>query len=165
MSRCRALILPMLMLLILAACGGPAASGDGNGNGDGSSDGGEASQSEASQPSAEASTGGNGHSAGDLDSLIEALTPPNATEISRTTAGGGAFIAWESTDSVDSLKSFYESAIPDAGMTIFSTTSASGSHAWVFAENEGSSFGGSVTVGPSSSGGDGASVVIGVSTE
>jgi hypothetical protein len=155
----RTLILPVALLLALSACGG---AGDSGGNG-GSSEGAQASASTDSQASTEesaAASEGNGNSAGDLDSLVEALTPPNSSEISKTTAEGGAFIAWSSTDSVDSLKGFYEGAIADAGMHIFSTTSTSGAYAWVFAESEGSSHGGSVTVAPASDGTNGSSIVL-----
>jgi hypothetical protein len=162
MRRSRALILPVLLLLVLSACGGSGSSTD-NGNG-GQSQSAAQSQAAESQAAesqaAQESQGSNGHTAGDLDSLVSALTPPHASELSKTSAQGGVFIAWNSTDSVDSLKSFYESAIPGTGMTIFSTTSAGGTYAWIFAENEGSSFGGSVTLGPNSDGTDGASVIL-----
>jgi len=97
--------------------------------------------------------------------VANALVPPNSSEITRTSASGGLFVGYSSTDSADSLKSFYENAIPGSGMTIFSTTSAGGSYSWVFAKTEGSSFGGSVTVGPSTDGGSGSSVIITLTSE
>lgn len=159
MKRALALILPALVLL-LAACGGTSNTPGGNGNGGDESSAPASTEASVDAQPSEGTGGGGGGTAGDLDSLVEALTPPNAAEQTKTTAEGGVFIGWESTDSVESLKSFYESAIPNAGMQIFSTTSAGGSYSWVFAENEGSSFGGSVTLAPSSSGGSGSTVIV-----
>jgi len=166
MRRSRALILPVLMLLILSACGGSSSS-TGNGNG-GQSQSAEQSQAAEESQAAEsqaAESQGSGQSAGDLDSLVQALTPPHSSELSKTTAAGGVFIAWNSTDSVESLKSFYESAIPGTGMIVISTSSASGTYAWVFAKDESSSYGGSVTIGPTSDGTDGGSVILTATTE
>jgi hypothetical protein len=154
----RALTLPVLFTL-LVACSGPAASQSGG-----------TEQSANPTPTTEASTGGEatptqGGAAGDdLDALVEQLTPPNSTESSRTSATGGIFVGWESTDSVESLKSFYEGAIPATGMQIVTTQSASGTFSWIFAESEGSSHGGSVVVAPSTTGGSGATVVVTVTS-
>jgi hypothetical protein len=160
MRRSRALTLPALFLL-LVACSGPAASQNGG-----------TDQSDNPTPTAGASTGGGeatpteggGGAGGDLDSLVEQLTPPNSTESSRVSQTGGIFVGWESTDSVDSLKSFYEGAIPATGMQIVTTQSASGTFSWIFAESEGSTHGGSVVVAPSSNGGSGATVVVTVTS-
>jgi hypothetical protein len=155
-------VLPVLLLLLLAACGGPAAT-DGNGNGNG----GDESQAEATAtPEAEESeddggnggNGGNGGFDGDLEQLAEDLTPPNATETSRTTAGGIIFITWESTDSPEDVADWYEDAIADQGMGIFSRTQASGSFSFIFGIEEGSDFGGIVSIAPSGTGGDGSQV-------
>lgn len=165
----RALILPVLLMLILAACGGASSSSGGNGNG-GSSQAAEESQgSEPSQADEEsqapAESQGSGQSAGDLDALIEALTPPNSSEVTRTTAQGGAYIGWNSTDNPDSLKGFYESAIPGTGMVILTTSSTQGSYIWIFAENDSSSYGGSITVAPQTDGTDGSYVILAATTE
>ena len=149
----------LLALATLAACGGGGSSSNATASQGGSSTSGEQSSEATSSASASQSTGG-----GDLGSLVDALKPPNSTQISRTDASGGVFVSWQSTDSADSLKGFYESAIPKTGMKIISTTSASGAFSWIFAETEGSSHGGSVTVGPSSDGGSGSTVVLTATT-
>ena len=153
----RALTLPVLLTL-LVACSGPAASQNGG-----------TEQSANPTPTTEASIGEatptqGGGAGDDLDALVDQLTPPNSTESSRTSATGGIFVGWESTDSVDSLKSFYEGAIPATGMQIVTTQSASGTFSWIFAESEGSSHGGSVVVAPSTTGGSGATVVVTVTS-
>ena len=166
---------PVVVLVLVAACGSSAASADGNGNGGGN--GTEESEAAATATPTAAATpddggggggsgggSGGGVASGDLEALVDDLTPPNSTEVNRTTAEGIIFVIWESTDSTDSLRSFYEGAIDDTGMEVFSTTQASGAYSWLFAESEGSSFGGAVTVAPSSSGGSGSTVSVQVST-
>ena len=153
----RTLVACALLLGIgtLAACSGNGSSSSASASQGGSSGGGE-SNSATQSAAASASSGGGG----DLNSLVDALKPPNSTQTSRTDANGGVFIGWESTDSVDSLKTFYEGAIPKTGMKIFSTSNTSGTYVWVFAEADGSSHGGSVTITPSTSGGVGTTVVL-----
>lgn len=162
MGMVRGVALPFL-LLFMVACGSPGVSQSASGTQGASASASEstaASASEQDEPSSAPPTSGG--DTGDLDSLVQKLKPPNATEISKTSAQGGAYVAWESTDSADSLKSFYEKAIKDAGMTVFSTTTTGGVLSWIFAKEEGSSFGGSVTVAPSTSGGSGSSVIVAV---
>lgn len=153
-------VLVPLLVLALAACGSssPAPStDDGNGGNGGST------------PAATTDNGGpdssqdSGQGSGDVEGVSAALEPPNSSQISQTTAEGTYWTVYESNDSPDSLKNFYENAIPDAGMQVFSTTNTEGTYSWIFAENDSSSFGGSVTVGPASDGGSGASVIVIVS--
>jgi hypothetical protein len=155
-----------MFVLAVAACSSPAASSgpDGNGNGNGGSSNPPASQgAPASQD--DGGNGGNGGNAGDADAVFNALIPPNSTELSKTTASGAFFATYTSTDSVESLTSHYQSAIPGAGMEIFSTTNAQGGTAWIFAQDEGSSFGGSVSVYPNTDGAGGSSVIITVASD
>jgi hypothetical protein len=164
-------LLAVLLLTISAACGGPGASTGGDGNGGDESEAAVASAS--TEASVEASTeasqddgnGDGGPAEGDLEQLVEDLTPPNSTEISRTEAAGGIVVAFNSTDSAESLEGHYEGAITATGMEIFSRSTVSGTFSWVFAESEGSSYGGSVTVGPATDGSDGSSVIIAVTGE
>jgi hypothetical protein len=159
----------LVALTTLAACGGGTGSStgatatQGGGASTGASTGGEPSDQPVATPTE--NPGGSGGGGTDVDSIVSALTPPNSSQLSRTDAGGGVIITWDSTDSADSLKGFYESKIPGTGMKIFSTTSAGGTFSWIFAETEGSSHGGSVTVGPSSTGGAGSSVILTFTTE
>lgn len=161
MKRALALLLTAFVLL-LAACGGSSGTPGGNGNGNGGGSSAEAS-TEASvdaQPSESTDGGGGGGGGGaNLDEIAQRLIPPNSTETSKTTASGVIFVAYESTDSPDSLKGFYESAFGDIGWQVFSTTSAGGSYSWIAGESEDSPNAGVVTVAPGSSG-SGSTVVI-----
>lgn len=157
----RALAAPALMLFVVVACSSPgASSGSGDDGGNGSE------QSQAAEPTPEATSddgggggddGGSGGSGGgsgdaDVDEVYAMLTPPNATEITKTTTGGVIFAAWDSSDSLESLQSFYEDAFDDADLTIVSTTQAQGGYAWVVARGENSNFGGAVSIFPASDG-------------
>ncbi len=148
----------LLGLATLAACSGSGSSSSASATQGGSSSGGNESNAASQSAAASASSGGGGTV--DLNSLVDALKPPNSTQTTRTDANGGVFIGWESTDSVDSLKSFYEDAIPKTGMKIFSTSNTSGTYVWVFAVADGSTHGGSETITPSTSGGNGTTVVL-----
>ncbi|HEY7332802.1 MAG TPA: hypothetical protein VH859_07555 [Candidatus Limnocylindria bacterium] len=154
-------LLPALLLaLLLVACGGPAASTNGNGgNGGGESQAAEATDTpEPAQSQGNGGSGGNGGFDGDLEQLAEALTPPNSTETSRTEVSGVIFLTWDSTDSPEDLAAWYEDAIEGQNMNIFSRTSTQGFFSYIFGIEEGSSFGGVATMGPSSTGGSGSSV-------
>jgi len=148
--------LAFLLVLMLAACGG-------SGSGGTDSDGGDGEPTDAAETTDDGNggnggdddgdgNGGNG-SSGDLDQLAEDLTPPNSSETSRTTAGTVIFLTFTSTDSPDDLKSFYESAIADTGLEVFSTTSTQGTYSWIFGVDEGDGSGGIVTVSPDPNGG------------
>jgi hypothetical protein len=162
MRRPRALSVFALMLLFVAACGSPAAS-DGNGDGNGN-------DSEQSEPAEESQGdgggdggGGGGGGGGDRDgeAAFDTLTPPNADEVTKTTAEGVIFAAFNTPDSLDSLTSFYEDAFNDLGLQILSTTEASGGITWFVGTDENAStFGGVVSVFPSSDGGGGNTVSI-----
>ena len=123
----RALAAPVLMLFVVVACSSPGAStssGDDGGNG--------SDQSQAAEPTPEATSedgdnGGDGGSGSeDADAAYEALIPPNSQEVTKTTAEGVIFAAFTSTDSVDSLTSFYQDAFDDLGLQILTTTETSG---------------------------------------
>jgi hypothetical protein len=160
------MLLPAVLLaLLLAACGGSTASSGGNG-GDESQAAQSQEESEAAEPTPEESEDddGNGGPGGngafdDLDQLAEDLTPPNSDEMSRTEAGTVLFITWESSDSPEDLEGFFEDAIGDTGLGIFSRTSAEGSFSWIFGIEEGSTAGGVLTVSPS---GDGSGSLVGL---
>ena len=92
----------------------------------------------------------------DVEAVARALVPPNSTEVSKTTAPDTWFVIYETTESIDSLRSFYESAIPGAGLTVVSTTTANGGVSWAMATDESGTFGGAVSVFPS---GDGKNVI------
>ena len=54
--------------------------------------------------------------------------PPNATEVSRFSSSDGVVIGWESSDSVDSVKGFYDDAIAEDGLNVYGTTDGQGAH-------------------------------------
>lgn len=147
------------LIVVAVACSSPGGGTGGDGGGDGSE------QSDAPEPTAAATAGtggGGGTGSGDLNAVFETLTPPNSSETTKTAAEGIIFAVFESTDSIDSLRSYYEGAIADAGLQIFSTTEAQGGYAWTIAESEGSSFGGAISIYPSGTGsGTAVSVTIG----
>ena len=161
MRRPRALTAFALMLLFVAGCGSPAVSDD-NGDGNGS---------EQTQPAEETQGDGGGGGGGgdrDVEAAFDALTPPNGEEVSKTTAGGVIFAAFNTSDSLDSLTSFYQDAFNDLGLQIITTTEASGGITWlVGTDEEASTFGGVVSVFPAVDGGDGntVSVQIGEATQ
>lgn len=155
----------LLILVLIAACGGGQA-GDSSGGDDNGSDtestapepgGGNESSDDGGNGGTEPSDdggngGGGGGSSHDLDEIFATLTPPNSTELSKTTAQGVIFAAWDSSDSFDSLRSFYEDAIADTGLQIIQTTEAQGGIALVIAEDDTGNFGGTVSIFPASDG-------------
>src|ERR1043165_9541253 len=87
--------------------------------------------------------GGGGGGSADVEAVANQLIPPNSMEVSKTTAEDTWFGIYESTDSVDSLKDYYQHAIAHAGQKIFSTTTIQGGVSYVFAKDESGGFGGS----------------------
>lgn len=157
MRRPRALTAFALMFLFVAACGSPAVS-DGNGDGDGNG-------SEQSEPAEETQGDGGGGGGGggdrDVEAAFDTLTPPNAEEVSKTTAQGVIFAAFNTSDSLDSLTSFYEDAFNDLDLQILTTTEASGGISWFVGTDEtASTFGGVVSVFPATDGGSGSTVSV-----
>jgi hypothetical protein len=151
----RALVAPLLILLVTVACSSPAASTGGNGNGGNGSE-----QSQGSEPTPEATpgggnggNGGNGGSSGDAQAAFERLTPDNADQLTKTEAGGVIFAAFDTSESIESLTSFYEDAFNDLGLQIVSTTETGGGISWIVGNDpEASTFGGAISVFPASDG-------------
>ena len=150
----------LLVALLVAGCGGSAAS---SAPADAGGDTGAAASADAGSgtETTPEPAGDAGGTAEDAAKVGEQLKPPNATEVSKTTTDTYWYVLYESTDSPDSLKGYYEDLIPKTGMQIISTTSASGAYVWAIARDESGAFGGSVTVGPSGSG-SGSSVIVAV---
>lgn len=151
----RALVLPVLAVTVIA-CGGPATDGGNGGNGS------EESQAGAPDPDGgNDGDGGNGGDQGDLEQLADDLKPPNSTEITRMSANEAFIISWSSTDSVDSLESFYDDKIGQLGVNLLGKSSAQGGHTWVIGNEDGSGPQGGVTVAEDGSGGTVISVTLG----
>ena len=132
-----------VLLVALAACGGGPASEFPN-----ESTGGEPSTgTSASEPATETPDDGGPSSVTDVDGMIEALTPPNSTQISRTDAGGSSIVAWESTDSVGDLKSYYIQKIAELNLTVLTTTEAANTYAVAVGTNaEGTGLGATIAI-------------------
>ena len=161
-TRFTSLLIVSILALTLAACGGgsPAAPKGDDGNGGQST----AASAEASADKGDpGSSQDSGKGSGDVEGVAAALVPPNSTEVGKTTAAGIVIAVYESTDSIDSLKSFYESAIAGTGLTILATTEASGGVSWVISDADASGLGGAVAIVPSSDtpGGTTVSVTVG----
>ena len=160
MTSIRTSVMALLVALLVVGCGGSAASSApaDAGNGTGAAASADAGSGAEATP-APADNGGG--TAEDAAKLGDALVPPNSSEVSKTTTDTYWYVLYESTDSPDSLKAYYEGQIPKTGMKIISTTSANGAYVWAIARDESGAFGGSVTVGPSGSG-SGSSVIVAV---
>ena len=151
----------LFALATLAACGGPpGSSGAATATQNAASVGGEPTDEPAVTPSAAASTGGGGGT--DVQAVADALKPPNSSQTFTSNSSGVILSTYTSTDSADSLKSFYESAIPAQGLKIISTSSdtATNSIAIIFAKADDSAFGGAIGIGPDQSGGAGSTVSV-----
>ncbi len=162
----RALVL-IAILALLAACGGSGPGGDGGDDGDDASQGAAQSVPAAASAAPPPDDGGGddgdddsggGPGTDDLDELLARLEPPNATEVSRTSATNFLFVIFTSTDSAESLADFYEDAIADLGYETVSRSESQGVFSWIFADDSNADAAGVVGVGPTTDGGPGASV-------
>jgi hypothetical protein len=150
----RALVLPVLAVTVIA-CSAPTPD-TGNGNGSQESD-----TPQASTDDGGGDGGGGGGSQGDVEQLAEQLKPPNSTESSRFTTAEGISVGYGSTDSTDSLKSYYEGKFDDLGINLIGTSSASGSHTFVIGDEDGSGIQGGVSVIDDGSGASIVSITLG----
>jgi hypothetical protein len=146
-----------ITLLLLSACGSSAATQQPAGDGAGTS----TQQPIATKDVAATDAGPGGGSGPDVDAVARALVPPNSTEITKTTAEGTSFIVYDSTDSIDSLKAFYEDAIRKTGLKIYSTTTVNGGVSYLIATDESGSFGGAVNIYPNGAGKTAVQVTVG----
>ncbi|MEZ4504057.1 MAG: hypothetical protein R3C39_15650 [Dehalococcoidia bacterium] len=138
----RAMLIPAAILLIVS-CGG----GDDDG-GDATSEATTATTAEATSSGGDggSSGGGSSVSSGDIDQLIEDLTPPNSNEVARFSAPEGTNVSFESSDSFDDLKGFYDGKLGDIGVNVTGTLTVEGAQTWIFEQDEGAS--GAVTISP-----------------
>ena len=142
MRSLRTLAPGVLLLVALAACGGGPASANPT-----DATGGEPSNAASASEPATETPGGGPSSVTDVDGMIEALTPPNSTQISRTNAGTSAIVAWESTDSVGDLKSYYIQKIAELNLTVLTTTEAANTYAVAVGTNaEGTGLGATIAI-------------------
>ena len=156
--------------LVFAACGGDDDDDDGGGSdgaatatatadsdsdddGDDSADdnGDDSSDNEGDDDGDDGGNGG-GADTDDMEQLASDLEPPNSTESARFSSSEGLLISYESTDSFDDLKGFYDDRFDDLGINVLGTMSAADSQTWVIGEEDGSGVQGGVTLAPSGSG-------------
>ncbi len=132
----------LLVALLVAGCGSSAATsapadvGTGSGSGATPAASADAGSGTADTPAPAAPVEPGGGAAEDAAKVGEQLVPPNSTEAMKTTTDTYWYVTYESTDSPDALKAYYESQIPKTGLKIISTTSVSGSYVWVIARDE-----------------------------
>ncbi len=81
-----------------------------------------------------------------------------------TDPAAGLVIQWASTDSVDSLKSYYDGKLSSLGYSIVQSTDVQGTHGWVFGSEGGTGVSGALTITPDASGGSGSFVSLTVGT-
>lgn len=148
--------IPLVVALALGGCGGSTESQAPGGDGQDSRSSAAASAAASVTPPS-AATGG--EDAASAEAVADALAPPNANETSRTTSGGLVLITHESSESIDSLVSYYETAIPKAGMSINAKTTADDGANFVFGSGN---LNGSVTFISSSETPGGTSVSVSV---
>jgi hypothetical protein len=138
--------------LLLGGCGGdddglpgddggsdaaPTASNGGGGSSGGGSGGG--------------SDGSGGADADTMEDLADALAPPNSTETIRYASADGISVGYESRDSIDSLRDYYDDKIEGLGLAVAGTMDNSDLHTWIIEDTDKGVAGG-VTVGPSGTG-------------
>jgi hypothetical protein len=149
----------LVLALALAACGGKSP-GPSAGGGDNTPS---TAASAAANPSTAAASSGGHANNGDLQSLVDNLKPPNSSQVANFSTDTTSVVTYTSSDSVDSLKSFYDKAISDAGLSVMGTTDVSGAHSWIVT-NDANNLGGTITVAPDPSG-SGTSVSVAVGSE
>ena len=155
----------ILVLMTLAACGGSSSSTAATATqGGGSTPSADEPTDQPEETPGETPGGGTGGTGGtnDLQGIADQLKPPNATQTFNQTAQGIIVTIYSSTDSPDSLKSFYDRAITGAGFKVVSTSTdpSTSSTAIVFAKEGSSSFGGAISISPDPSGGAGTVVSV-----
>ena len=144
MRSLRTLLLGALVVA-LAACGG----GPDNSSAAESTGGEPSTASSASQPaeSAAESSDDGGPGATDIDALNEELVPPNSRQLNKTELPQGTLTAYESTDSLGDLKSFYLQKLAELNMTVIPTNDAANTWAVGFGTDvTNTGFGGTIAV-------------------
>jgi hypothetical protein len=132
-----------VLLVVLAACGGPAASSAESTAVEPST---AASASEPAASMAESPDDG-GPAPTSIEELEDELVPPNSNQLTRTETPQGVLVAYESTDIVPDLKAYYAQKIAELGMTVITTNEAANTWAVAFGtDNTGTGLGGTVAI-------------------
>jgi hypothetical protein len=151
-------LFPVALLVTLAACGGAATSSSSADDGSNASASSLASSSVTASASADASAPASEDGGGsvDLDQLEDELTPPDSNETSRFDVAGGIAISFQTSASMDDLRSFYEDRFDDLGVEVFASDAGDNGISWVFGDSP-AGFAGGVVLSPS---GDAITVVV-----
>jgi hypothetical protein len=136
--------------LVLAGCGGDD---DGGSSDNGGSDAAPTASSDGGGSSGGGGSGGGsgGADADSLEDLADELAPPNSSETARFAAAEGISVGYESRDSVDSLKDYYDGKIEDLGLAVAGTMDTGDLHTWIIEDTDKGVAGG-ISVGPSGTG-------------
>jgi len=123
---------------VLSACGGgdddkssgPTSSGDGAtatksaGSGGGSGGG--------ANPTSKPASGG---AASDLEKLEKDLVPPKSKQVARFSADDAVVVTYTSTESLDTLKDYYDKKIKDLKLKVQGTMNVTDSYSWFIGED------------------------------
>jgi hypothetical protein len=149
-------------LTLGAACGGGDDDDDSgsNGNGDdaaatedtGGDDGGDDGADSGDDSGDDGDSGGGGSvDEDDLEAFADELEPPGADETVRFSASDGVIVSWETDESLDDLKDFYEGKFEDMDLNIQGTVTSGETTTWVIGNEDGSGIQGGVVIAPGSS--------------
>jgi hypothetical protein len=133
--------------MLAVACSSPLPSANGS-----------SVSSSARQPSPAATTaptdgaGSSGSGTADVEGVYATLTPPDATEVSKTTAGGVIVAAFDSEEPLETVRQFFEDAFAEANLRVVNATTAQGGVAWAVTRPGDSSFGGAISIVPAADG-------------
>ncbi len=104
---------------------------------------------------------GNSSSSNDLGQLADKLVPPHSKQIAKYSTDDGLLVTYESTDSVDSLKDFYDNKVKTLGVKVQGTFDSGDAHTWYFGDDDSSGPGGTVIVGDDGSGKTAVTITVG----
>jgi hypothetical protein len=94
-----------------------------------------------------ATPGGGGPGTTDIGALESELVPPNSSQLNRQEVPQGVVVAYQSSDSVGDLKSFYVQKLAALNMTVITTNEAANTWAVAFGnDNTASGLGGSIAI-------------------
>ena len=141
----RSLRTPLLgvLLLALAACGGPASASPIE------STGGEPSVAATASPpgeSASETADSGGPAPSSIEDLEDELVPPNSTQLSRQEVAQGVVVAYTSTDSVGDLRSYYIGKIAELNLTVITTQEAANTVTVAFGTDASGGLGGTISL-------------------
>jgi len=139
------------VLLLMSACGGD----DGNKSTATTSSGGAATATSKSGDNGGGSGGSatskpaaNGTSS-DLDKLEQDLVPPKSKQVARFSADDGVVVTYTSTESLSTLKDYYDKKIKDLKLKVQGTLNVTDSYSWFIGDDNNKSAHGAVIIAKS----------------